>query len=544
MTTTGFRGATTVDATNVGAREVKQVKRRRAVRKPYCLPCKERRVKCTMERPACVRCQRKTRTHECVYEADLDNQSTFPRSISLPSFGHPSLPPPTVLSSPDEWEATTPGPLKTWEEEFEELRIQNDHSPAPIVTASRPFVKPSNSRFVILHEEQLLDPDDDKTYDVESSNQSLIKANICIPRLEILRKVFINDWLPSSSLLALPNSWNDKIERMYQTGSMPSVEAAVHAIGALMIRERVEAASQYSNCLNQLMSKIHHKANTTNKLEICLTILLLICYEIMNGADIDNYQRHTEAVAGMMKQEAYLTQAGIRSAITDTPLGQLLMRSFRNFETASSCIHLQKPRLTIAEWNILLPLKPDSDTKTIDFHLVFEYMNMSAHLTSRETVINVPLVMRLREELQRTMDKLGHVSMLRPQPKPSYHSVHASMEMVSPYEEGLSVASDSEDQEIHRNTITGMMLATLLHLDLHISGTPRATILNTSEQIMRITQHIIFCSDSCEMRGSGLAWSVHGLLTVKRALLQIGITDERLLWATELLKVSYKTMTS
>lgn len=489
-----------------------------------------------MERPACIRCQRKTRSEQCVYEDQATSANLYRPSTTC-----------DVKRTPSD---------DIVEECSQGDSCSNDEDPLLIIANEVSVTEPGLfGREIVLADEKkdmlqlkpLRRDEYERFFGIEDVFRSQMSRSFRC-RLqedpeEVYASVFYQRWMPRSALLARPRNWNENF-RGVVTG-MPALDSAIKAIGALQIERKIEAASRYSECLQQLIPRLKSEESSIASLETCTTILLLLCYELMNEARIDNFESHLCGVSYILRQQVqYLRKGGDPSPLR-SPLAILMYRSYRNIETVEACLMQKQPRLALDEWNTLLPIETCWDTEDFERHLTFEYMNISTALTATDVTTDLGAIETLHTALLSTCKRLSYTAQLFERVPEVDALDYFDLDGVkSPYSTNLYVPGCNNLESIHRSTITALLLTTQLHLELFMPDITAARLFQSAKTLIRLTQHTLSSPEENSSRGRHLPSAVYTLATCGRALHKAGVSGRVADWVIALLHAAYRAMIS
>lgn len=438
-------------------------RRRSGARKDYCFPCKKRRVKCDGLKPICVRCQRNTRSHECLYEDDL----TRPASTSGSS---------------------TPN--------------------------------------IVEHDGPDLYIDD--TFSIE---QDLL-----------FETVFHVKWLPSSILLIRSPDWTSAI--VDAQISSPELASAVCAMGALKVAHAEGSSRHYQRALTGLKQKLQQAEDSCYTTEVCVAIILMVCYEMVSGKVNGSYGKHLDGIAAILKyQVRYMSARKIEGP--SSKLAFLLYSSLRNIETTEASLQQTKPRLTHREWRVLLPPSVFIIREDYERDIGLSMMNLCAELTARGIVTDEIAIRGLLVTLEKNIDRLPY---LRHQREVSSQDARLrrliTCDTANPFTTDIMIDDLVEVNRGFRMCIAAKMFTVKLQLQLHLPETSHKELIQASETLIRLVYSMIALAESLGGRFMGWAWCVYALFNTQRAFHKAGVSDARAIWGERLLELALKFLHS
>lgn len=487
-----------------------RLKQKSGGRKNYCKPCRDRRVKCTMERPVCVRCLRKTRSQQCTWDDDAAKSSVCSSTTSVISRRA------SLATTPTE-EADIPLVAK----------LLSAAAQQPVIGDFDEFSRDSGFEELLLS----------STVNLASSRQLSMAPST------VFETVFHNHWLPDSSILAFPQIWSQTIAQCSQ--DMPILSSAVRAIGAMKIGEKAQACQEYSSCLRALVPKLQADNSTSFNAETCSTILMLLCFELLNGNQLQNLARHLQGLAVLLKQHVVFLTHGDAAQLSRFPvaLARLVYRSFRNVDEIESGLQCRLPRLTVQEWKVLLPDEIFDTPESASYNAALNYINESCTLTVPGIVLDVEAITKLHLSMTTYIEQLLYLNQIEDEPLDEAELAMFSLTLEDAQGPGLLV---KDAFGTFANDTTGILILVLgakLNLELHMPWMASSSIITHSDTIVRLVQAKISTPNGkFGVRARTLPWCVYAMSVVLRAHLATDVVDARSVWAQLLLMRIYRVM--
>lgn len=297
--------------------DVRQAKSR-PPKRPYCLECKARRVKCDMQKPSCVRCTNRKRECHWGPAPEANRASTGeillrPLCATSTTASVVNLPDCSATRSGIDLESTpetcgSSGTTTSFREHIDEaeLSVSNWNTAAlelllESTTSTCQLSRTSTSHSYVRDTfSEIPDCNDETTEYTNVSKDYRLFAGVQLDRSYIYTSSFYNCWLTKH--MNRPSDW---ISAFSKASSNPLLSSAIELLGA-SIADPEQVPLEYQKCIRLLSPQVMQVDNKKDKIVLRATISLLAGLELFHGTRT-TFAHHLRAAVALLRDRPMYT---------------------------------------------------------------------------------------------------------------------------------------------------------------------------------------------------------------------------------------------